>query len=89
MTNKIYLLIPFEIKDKIKETESIFWDVERKLWYCTELTEGLKDYEMYLVDIEYMEKDFWKEKLKSMKWNCHFESWMVDKNDSQIYFNGN
>ena len=87
MTNKIYLLIPFKIKDTIKESESIFWDVERRLWYCTELTDGLKDYEMNLVDIEYMEKDFFKEKLKSMKWNSHFKSWMVDKNDSQIYYN--
>ena len=66
---KIYLLVPYEIKDTLKKTEKILWDTDAKMWYCEEITEGLKDNEIRYIDIEYMDKEEWKVKLKSMKWD--------------------
>lgn len=83
---RIYLLIPFNLKDELKK-EGIKWDVEKKLWYCIEITEKLKDYEIRYIDIEYMEKDFFKEKLKSMKWDKIERCWMVNNKDFEIYNN--
>ena len=85
MSQKIFLLVPFEIKDNLKETEKILYDPNRKLWYCEVLTKGLEQYEMRYVDIHFMERDIWKPKLKSMKWLKDEKSWVVNGNDYKIY----
>ena len=84
---KIYLIVPYEIKDNLKKTEKILWDTDMKMWYCEELTEGLKDYEIRYIDIGYLDKDEWKLKLKSMKWDKIEKCWMVNNKDFEIYNN--
>lgn len=83
---QIYLLVPFEIKDKIKETESISWDKERKLWYCEVLTKGLEQYEMNCIDLHYLDRDIWKPKLKSLKWLKDTKKWVVNKEDFKTFY---
>lgn len=82
---KIYLLIPFDKKEELKKSEKITWDKERKLWYCSELTEGLKPYEKIIVDIKFEFKDLWKQHLKSMKWIPDEKSWSISSEDTKIY----
>jgi hypothetical protein len=82
---KNYLLIPFNKKEEVKKTEKISWDADRKLWYCSELTEGLKKYEIYMVDIAFDEKDTWKPLLKSMKWLSDEKIWAISSEDYKIF----
>ncbi len=85
MSQKIFLLVPFEIKDNLKETEKISWDKDEKLWYCETLTKGLEKYELKYIDIEYKDKDLWKTKLKSMKWIPIPKKWAVNKDDYKTW----
>ena len=73
---RTYLLVPFDLKDELKK-EGIKWDAEKKLWYCLKITETLKPYVGFFVDVEYDEKDEMKEKYKSLKWNGALKSWLV------------
>ncbi len=79
---KIYLIVPYEIKDNLKKTEKILWDTDAKLWYCEEITDGLKDYEIRYIDIEYMDKEECKLKLKSLKCDIFYYCLIV----YNIYF---
>ena len=85
MTQKIFLLVPFEIKDNLKKTEKISWDKDEKLWYCETLTNGLEKYELKYINIEYKDKDLWKTKLKSMKWLKDEKIWGISVDDYKIY----
>lgn len=77
---RTYLLVPFDLKDELKK-EGIKWNNDKKLWYCIEITEKLKPYVCFFVDIEYDEKDEMKAKYKSLKWNGILKSWLVIKED--------
>jgi len=68
MAEKTYLLIPYELKDGLKKTYKIKWDAKQKLWYANKMEEGLNKYKIVPMDISYDDKDFFKTKLKSMKW---------------------
>jgi hypothetical protein len=39
---KIYLLVPHEKKDELKQLYNIKWDAKTKLWFIGEMVEGLK-----------------------------------------------
>ena len=77
---RTYLLVPFNLKDELKK-EGIKWDANKKLWYSLEITETLKPYVLFFVDVEYDEKDEMKEKYKSLKWNGTLKSWLVNGED--------
>jgi len=77
---RTYILAPFDLKDELKK-EGIKWDAEKKLWYSLEITEKLKPFVAFFVDVKYDEKDEMKEKYKSLKWNPSFKSWLVLKED--------
>jgi hypothetical protein len=84
--SKVYLLIPFDKKDDIKKSEKISWDAERKLWYCDTLTEGLKEYELFMVDIPFDDKDRLKTELKSMKWMSAEKIWAINAGDYKKHY---
>ena len=79
--DRIYLLVPFDLKDELKKTEKILWDTKKRLWYCLKITETLKPYVAFFVDVEYDEKDEMKEKYKSLRWNRTFKSSLVVEED--------
>lgn len=81
--DKTYLLVPFDLKDELKKTEKISWDADKKLWYCLKITEALKRYVAFFVDVEYDEKDEMKAKYKSLRWNSSLKSWLVNEEDFQ------
>ena len=79
--SKIYLLIPYELKEELKANEKISWDSNRKLWFCNQLTDGLKKYELFMADIPYDDKDRLKAELKSMKWLGNEKVWAINRQD--------
>eukprot|EP00960_Hanusia_phi_P043750 756227-Hanusia_phi.AAC.1 len=73
---KIYLLVPFDERNIAKEHKAK-WDPEEKLWYCLKtIPKELEKYEMTYVDIPYDEKDEYKEKYKSLRWDKNAKSWI-------------
>ena len=63
---KKYLLIPFEKKDELKKLHKIRWDDVKKLWYCNELNDDLKQYQIKKIVIPYESKDIVKAKYKNI-----------------------
>lgn len=79
--SKVYLLIPFELKEELKKNEKISWDSNRKLWFCNQLTDGLRKYELFMVDISFDDKDKLKTELKSMRWVSNEKIWAINRED--------
>ena len=82
MEDKIYLSIPFELKDEIKKSHKIKWDAQKKSWYADKMEEGLKKYKTVSVDIPYDEKDQYKSIIKTMKWDASNKTWTCSLEDS-------
>ena len=82
MADKTYLLIPFELKDDLKKTYKIKWDAKLKLWFVDKMEEGLNKYKIVPMDIRYDDKDFYKSKLKSLKWDAAKRNWICSVEDS-------
>jgi len=66
----------------LKKTYKIKWDAKQKLWYANKMEEGLNKYKIVPMDISYDDKDFFKTKLKSMKWDAIKKTWFCSFEDS-------
>lgn len=84
-TNKTLLLVPFEDKDIVKK-HGAKWDSLNKNWYFVSdlengLPEELKKYKSYPVHVEYEDKDIFKSKYKSLRWNPTKKNWLCNEFD--------
>ena len=84
-TTKYTLLVPFEDKDIVKK-HGAKWDSLNKNWYFVSdlengLPEELKKYKSYPVHVEYEDKDIFKSKYKSLRWNPVKKNWLVNEFD--------
>jgi 5-formyltetrahydrofolate cyclo-ligase len=81
---KIRLIFPFEKNGDIKKLGAR-WENEDKYWYYPsldgELPEDLKEYKSYKVNIKYEEKDFFKTKFPSMRFDKTAKSWYLNQED--------
>ena len=78
---KYTLLVPFEDKDIVKSLGAK-WDSLNKNWYFMgDLPEELIKYKSYPVFIEYDDKDLFKTKYKSLRWNPTKKNWLCNEND--------
>ena len=80
-----YLLIPFEEKDKLKQLHKIRWDAEKKLWFCTELNDDLKPYQVKKIVIPYESKDIVKAKYKNIRFEKETKTWLISLKDYVDY----
>ena len=84
-TTKYTLLVPFEDKDLVKSLGAK-WDSLNKTWFFIadlekELPKELEKYKTYPVFIEYGDKDIFKSKYKSLRWNPTKKLWLCNEND--------
>ena len=84
-TKKHTLLVPFEDKDIVKNLGAK-WDSLNKNWFFQSnlenpLPEELKKYKSYPVHIEYDDKDIFKSKYKSLRWNATKKNWLCNESD--------
>ena len=84
-TTKYTLLVPFEDKDIVKK-HGAKWDSLNKNWYFVSnlengLPEELKKYKSYPVHVEYEDKDIFKSKYKSLRWNPVKKNWLCNEFD--------
>jgi hypothetical protein len=86
MPEKIYLLIPYEKKDELKQLHKIRWDAKLKLWFVDEMVEALKPYTKVQIEVDYDDKDYYKGLLKSMKWDAIGKTWSCSLKDSKIFY---
>ena len=78
------LLIPFEEKEEVKKKFGIKWDNDNKVWYyvCNgDLPEGLDMYREMIVDVKYEDKDLFKKRFKTMRWNKVDKIWTMSKKE--------
>jgi hypothetical protein len=83
------LLIPFDKKDEVKKSFGIKWDNDKKTWYyiCNgELPEGLDKYTEMVVDVRYEDKDLFKKRFKTMRWNNIDKYWTMSKEEYDIVY---
>ena len=78
---KIFLLVPYEKKDELKQLYNIKWDAKSKLWYIGEMVEGLESYKIMKIQVEYDDKDLLKSKYKSMRWQTIDKTWTCSYED--------
>jgi|APGre2960657373_1045057.scaffolds.fasta_scaffold09508_3 hypothetical protein len=80
-TKKYTLLVPFDDKDIVKKLGAK-WDSVNKNWYFMgDLPEELQKYKSYPVFIEYDDKDLFKTKYKSLRWNPTKKNWLCNETD--------
>ena len=84
-TTKYTLLVPFEDKDIVKK-HGCKWDSLNKNWYFVGdlengLPEEIKKYKCYSVHVEYEDKDIFKSKYKSLRWNPIKNNWLCNELD--------
>lgn len=77
------LLVPFDKKEDLKTEFKIKWDAEKKIWYYmgNQLPEGLEKYEEMVVDVSYDDKDLFKKRFKTMRWNKDNKVWTMSKEE--------
>lgn len=80
---KTYLIIPFEKKDEFKKDFKIKWDADKKLWYYegAKINDALHPYTIKKVYIEYDQKDVYRKKFKSLKWDGINKIWLCSNDD--------
>jgi hypothetical protein len=79
--NKKILMVLFEDKEIVKGLGAK-WDATKKHWYYIGvLPDELKKYISYVVDIAYEDKDIFKEKLPSLRWNPDNKQWFCCEED--------
>lgn len=82
---KTYLLIPFEEKDQLKKLHKIRWDTNKKLWFCDELNDDLKQYQIKKIVIPYESKDIVKAKYKNIRFEKETKTWLISLKDYTDY----
>ena len=89
---RIRLLFPYEKNQEIKKLGAK-WDGENKIWYYPSLDgtlpEELKQYRAHVVYIEYLNKEYFKPILTSMRFDKNKETWIVNQADYQKFLNIN
>ena len=80
-SKKIFLLVPYEKKDELKTLYKIKWDIKTKLWYIGEMVEGLEPYKIMKIQVEYDDKDDYKLRYKSMRWQTTDKTWTCSYED--------
>lgn len=77
------LLIPFDKKEEVKKQFNIRWDMDKKLWYFmgNELPESLEKYQEMIVDVKYEDKDLFKKRFKTMRWNKDDKIWTMSREE--------
>ena len=78
---KIFLLVPNEKKDELKALYKIKWDTQSKLWYADEMVEALEPYKIMKIQVEYDDKDDYKLRYKSMRWQTTDKTWTCSYED--------
>lgn len=85
---QIRLLFPYAERFEAKKLGAK-WNSVEKIWYYPSLDgnlpEDLKKYKCNPIHIEYDDKEYWKQKLPSMKWDGIRKQWMVNESDFKIY----
>lgn len=85
---QVRLLFPYTERFEAKKLGAK-WNSVNKTWYYPSvdgsLPEDLLKYRCHAIHIEYEDKEFWKEKLKSMKWDTINKHWVVNEGDYQIF----
>jgi len=90
LTNKkqIRLLFPYAQRQEAKSLGAK-WNSNEKMWYYPSadgtLPEELLKYKCNPIHIEYEDKEFWKQKLPSMKWDAIRKQWVVNERDYKEY----
>lgn len=86
--SRINLLFPYNERQEAKK-QGAKWDSEEKLWYYPsingELPKELEKYKLHELNIEYEDKEYWKEALKSLKWKPKNKKWVCNNDDYLIY----
>ena len=72
MSNKIYLDVPFILKDYVKQSGAK-WDLNKKLWFITNENQKLDKYKIVYLDIPFDEKE--DAKNAGAKWDMDKKSW--------------
>jgi hypothetical protein len=79
--NKTILMVLFEDKEIVKGLGAK-WDATKKQWYFIgALPDELKKYVSYVLDIAFEDKDIFKEKLPSLRWNPENKNWFCNEAD--------
>lgn len=84
---KIYLLVPYEKKNELKELYIIKWDAKSKLWFIDEMIDELKPYTIMKIQVEYDDKDIFKSRYKSMRWHTTDKTWTCSYEDYEKFIN--
>jgi hypothetical protein len=81
---RIRLLFPYSENANVKKLGAR-WDTENKYWYYPsingKLPEELEKYKLEYIQIDYDDKEYFKNDLKSMKWDKVKKLWMVNTED--------
>jgi hypothetical protein len=78
------LCIPYALKDELKNSHKLKFDMDKKIWYILsndDLPEDLKKYKQMFVDIDYDDKDIMKKKYKSLRFDFLEKSWYCSLED--------
>ena len=85
---QVRLLFPYAERQDAKKFGAK-WNSVNKTWYYPSvdgsLPEDLMQYKCHAIHIEYDDKEFWKQKLKSMKWDAINKYWVVNNIDYQTF----
>jgi len=85
---RINLLFPYSERQEAKKAGAK-WDSENKLWYYPsidgELPEELKKYRLHELNIDFDDKEYWKQALKSLKWKPNIKKWVCNDEDFILY----
>lgn len=85
---QVRLLFPYVERFEAKKLGAK-WNSIEKIWYYPsvdgELPEDLQKYKCNPIHIEYEDKEFWKQKLPSMKWDAVRKQWNVNQTDFNTY----
>jgi hypothetical protein len=75
--NIIYLYVPFDDRNKIKN-QGAYWDTGIKKWYAYNLTTRLKQYKEIIINVPFKYKEF--PKLAGCKWTTDGGKWYCNEN---------
>ena len=77
-----YLIVPFEIKDEVKELGA-FWDNDVKMWYMPKKIKELEKYKRTEIYVPFDDKDIVKN--LGAKWDASKKIWVIAKRDSEHF----
>lgn len=85
---QVRLLFPYAERQEAKKLGAK-WNSVEKYWYYPSIDGDLPDdllkYKSHDIHIEYDDKEFWKQKLSSIKWDANRKVWMVREEDYHVF----